>query len=197
MNEKSDDPTLDHTLEEIGDIGGWEYATCACGWRSPPCPSINEAGNAWAQHMLERHADMTMVVLSEVTNALQAHRLDMHEKSPRPCETCARSEKALKRAQQVLSFSPVEEESEMSEKSEAREIVKGLMHEAYKHGAMVYSDTAMDVDRNGEKFLEEVLAAAFEVNNKDSGNLAIRYKLGDLNEAIYALRSWWAAKEKA
>lgn len=39
------------------DMEGWDYAGCACGWTSPPCPGIEEASGFWQDHVQEvRHA---------------------------------------------------------------------------------------------------------------------------------------------
>lgn len=45
----------DHMLDEMfaGD-DGFNYASCMCGWESPPCPGPEEAANFWGQHLLAK-----------------------------------------------------------------------------------------------------------------------------------------------
>lgn len=47
------DQPVDHVLEDLTVLDGWDAAECACGWTGPPCPDAVTAANFWAQHLLE------------------------------------------------------------------------------------------------------------------------------------------------
>lgn len=47
------DQPIDHVLDDLTEVDGWDVAECACGWSSPACPDEVTAANFWAQHVLE------------------------------------------------------------------------------------------------------------------------------------------------
>lgn len=42
-----------HGITFEQDEGGWDIATCVCGWSGPPCPDKEIAADFWGAHLLE------------------------------------------------------------------------------------------------------------------------------------------------